>query len=379
MIENLKVNSILYVEDEKNIQQELSKFLKMFCNNLYLADDGVQGLTLYQKYKPDIIISDIKMPFMNGIDMAHKIKEFNEDASIIFTTAFSDTDFFQEAIELQVDGYILKPIDLDLLENKIKNIIKNLKIKEDLENKEQMLIQQSKLASMGEMLSNIAHQWKQPLSIISSHTNSIKFDCELDELDKNTLVKSIDDISNQVQYLSNTVDDFRVFFKPNDMTSSFNIKKFLDKCINLVKASFDENTIEAIHEIDYKIDSLGDPNQLSQALINILNNAKDALKEAENIHKKLVFIISIKENENKQIVISIKDNAGGIPENIINNVFEPYFTTKGEKGTGLGLYISHSIITKNLKGNLNVVNEEFEYEGHLYKGANFIIKLPLVE
>ncbi len=379
MPNTLKINSILYVEDEKNIQEELSKFLKMFCNNLYLADDGVQGLSLYKKYNPDLIISDIKMPFMNGIDMAYKIREINEAASIIFTTAFSDSDFFQKAIELQVDGYIIKPIDLGLLENKILNIIKNNQIKIDLEKKEQMLIQQSKLASMGEMIGNISHQWKQPLSVISTHASNIKFDHELEQLDKDNLMNPINDILNQVQYLSKTIDNFRVFFKPYNTTSTFNIKKFLDKCIDLVKSSFDENTIEAIQDIDYKIDSLGDPNQLTQALINILNNAKDALKNAENIHKKLVFIISVKENDKKQVVISIKDNAGGIPENIIKKVFEPYFTTKGETGTGLGLYISHTIITKNLKGTIEVINEEFEYENHLYKGANFIIKIPLSE
>ena len=321
----LKINSILYVEDEKNIQEELSKLLKKFCENLYLADDGVQGLSQYNKYKPDIIISDIKMPFMDGIQMAHKIREQHNEASIIFTTAFGDAEFFQEAIELQVDGYILKPIDLDLLEKKILSIIKAHKLKEELQKKEQILIQQSKLASMGEMIGNIAHQWKQPLSVISTHVNNIKFDCETGEVDKKELIETIDDISTQVQYLSKTIDDFRVFFKPDDSNSTFNIKKFLDKCITLVKASFDENTIEAIKEIDTKIDSYGSPNQLSQALINILNNAKDALKEAENIHKKLVFIISIKENDENQIIISIKDNAGGIPQNIIDKVFDPYF------------------------------------------------------
>jgi len=135
--------------------------------------------------------------------------------------------------------------------------------------------------------------------------------------------------------------------------------------------------IKTIQEIDQKINSFGDPNQLIQAMINILNNAKDALSVASNLREKLVFILTVKEDDEK-IIITIKDNAGGIPRNIINKVFEPYFTTKTkEDGTGLGLYITHTIITKKLKGTIKVENEIFTHEGKEYKGACFTITLPL--
>lgn len=373
-----KVGSILYVEDEKNIQNELSEFLENFCDNLYIADDGVQGLKTYNKYKPDIVISDIKMPIMDGLEMSKQLKELDEELPIILLTAFSDVEFFQEAIELQVSGYILKPIDLEQLEKKIFKTIEFLELKKELDEKEQMLIQQSKLASMGEMVANIAHQWKQPLAAISMSTNLIKADASMDELNPVVLSGYATDISKQLEYLTKTIDDFTTFFTPRNPKDAFILKEFVDRCVDLVKASFDTNFIETVKEIDDKIESFGDPNQLSQAIINILNNAKDALKEAQEINKKLVFILTAKEDEEHNVIITIKDNAGGIPENIMPKIFEPYFSTKHpSRGTGLGLYITHTIITKNLGGTIEASNEEFSFEGVRYKGAKFTIKIPM--
>lgn len=381
MLSNIKtIDTILYVEDEKNVQEELASVLEMFCDNLYLASNGMEGLEQFKKYSPSIIVTDIKMPLMNGIDMCKKIKELNPDQKVIFTTAFSDIKFFQQAIELQVEGYVIKPVDLQLLESKILKVIEHIELQKDLFKKEQLLIQQSKLASMGEMIRNIAHQWKQPLAAISMVSNNLRVDCEFDSIKKESLLDYSKEINSQVQYLAQTIDDFRDFFKQSQNSEKvINIKDFIDKCVDLIKASFDDNMIYTIKEIDDKIEAYGDSNQLSQVLINILNNARDALKEAEDIQEKLVFLISTKQDENN-LIITIKDNAGGIPESIIDKVFDPYFTTKGpSRGTGLGLYISHTIITENLNGSISVENEEFEYDNVKYKGAKFTMVLPLKE
>lgn len=373
-----KVNSILYVEDEKFIQEELGEIIETFCETLYTADDGVQGIKYYDTYKPDIIITDIRMPIMDGIEMCKQIKKKNQDIPIVFTTAFSDVDYFQEAIELQVEGYLLKPISLELLEKKLLKIIENIELKKELFEKEQMLLQSSKLASMGEMLANIAHQWRQPLSAISTTATGMKLLKETDNLPDEQFYKNCDIINDSTQYLSKTIEDFRSFFSPKNSLEVFNLHKYLNKCVDLVSASFDNNMIKTIKQIDEKINSYGDPNQLLQALINILNNSKDALKEASGIYQKLVFIITVKEDTENHIIITIKDNAGGIPEKVLPRIFEPYFTTKdSQSGTGLGLYISHTIITKNLQGTIKAENEVFEHEGQSYKGAKFTITLPL--
>lgn len=374
-----KTASILYVEDEKAIQDELADILESFCETLYTADDGFQGLELFNKYQPDIIVTDIKMPLMDGIEMSKKIKEINNNVPIIFTTAFSDITFFQEAIELQVEGYILKPINLDFLEKKILNIIEMLELKKELFEKEQMLLQTSKLASMGEMIGNIAHQWKQPLSIMTMEATNIKVDYALnDTISDESSLAFAQTILSQSQLLSQTMDDFRTFFNPNNNTDYYNIKDFLEKCIHLVSASFDSNMIQTLQDIDEGINAYGNANQLLQAIINILNNARDALKLASDLREKLVFIVTIKEDGNKNILIVIKDNAGGIPEKILPRIFEPYFSTKEQSGgTGLGLYITHTIITNNLKGTIKAENEIFEHDGVEYKGAKFTITLPL--
>jgi signal transduction histidine kinase len=375
-----KIDKILFVEDEAEIRDALSEVLSYYSNNLLVAENGQIGLELYKQHSPELVISDIKMPVMDGIAMSKKIKEIDKDAFIVFTTAFSDAEFFQEAISLQVAGYLLKPIDLDLLESKIESIYDHIQLKKDLALKERMLIQQAKLAAMGEMIGNIAHQWRQPLTAISASASSIKFKVDhKQEIKDEFLLTNSSMIIEQSKYLSDTIDDFRTFFRSSNKKMAYSVGEFLHKCTDLVKASFDSSYITVIKEVDDKINSYGNPNQLEQAVINILNNAKDALKSAEGLKKKLVFVLTAKEDTENNIIITIKDNAGGIDDEIIDRIFEPYFTTKHQSvGTGLGLYITHTIVTKNLKGEIYVSNEEFDVDGDRYKGAKFVIKLPMI-
>ncbi|PLY10359.1 MAG: hypothetical protein C0626_05080 [Arcobacter sp.] len=220
-----KIKSILYVEDEINVQNELAEFLENFCDNLYTANNGFEGLELFKKYTPEIIITDIKMPTMDGLEMTTKIKEISEDVSIVFTTAFSDVLYFQEAIELQVEGFILKPISLDALDKKLCNLISSYELKKELEEKEQMLIQSSKLAAMGEMIGNIAHQWRQPLSMISTIATSYELKKELgEEINLNNFINDMDTINKNAQYLSHTIDDFRSFFTPTFINKKYSLK-----------------------------------------------------------------------------------------------------------------------------------------------------------
>ncbi len=378
MSDRSTVASLLYVEDEKRIQSELIDVLSDYCENLYVADNGKEGLELYKEHKPKIVVSDIKMPVMNGIDMVKEIKALNLESRIIFTTAFSDYEYLQEAIALQVDGYILKPISLDQLEEKLEHIIEDINNKEALEEKELMLIQQSKMAAMGEMLANIAHQWRQPLGRMTAIAMKVQSQIMIhDTISNEEALKCAKTIEEQTTYLSQTINDFRNFFIPSKIDSSFKVSEFIHKCINLVKASFENASIELLVDVDSNVEALGDPNLLAQAVINILNNARDAFENKHEYQTKLVFLISIVKDDDNYVVITIGDNAGGIAEEIIDRVFEPYFTTKFEsEGTGLGLYITHCIITKNLKGSIEVHNEIIEHEGNTYKGAQFVIRLP---
>ena len=239
---------------------------------------------------------------------------------------------------------------------------------------EQIISQQSKTAALGEMIGNISHQWRQPLSIISTASTGLKFMIEYnDDIDKKELINQLEQINTTTQYLSNTIEDFRNFFKVDSIEkTNFLVSKTINKAIKLVKANLDKNFITVIENIEDKT-IYSYENLLLQVLINIINNATDALKEIE-IKEKFIFIdVCTKDNK---LLISIKDNGGGISKEIIDRIFEPYFTTKHESvGTGLGLYMSFEIITKQLDGNIFAENLTFKHDDKTYDGACFNIEL----
>ncbi|RXJ97971.1 histidine kinase [Arcobacter sp. CECT 8986] len=241
--------------------------------------------------------------------------------------------------------------------------------------KDSLLTQQSKMATMGEMIGNIAHQWRQPLSLISTAASGIKIQKEFGILNDKDLDDDIKTITDATVHLSTTIDDFKNFFKPNKNKTAFTTADILEKSINLISAQFRSKNIEIIKQIE-NVELFQLENELIQVLINILNNARDQLMIKEDIENKLIFIKTYKKEE--ELIISIKDNAGGIDNEIINKIFDAYFTTKeAENGTGIGLYMSREIIEKHMKGKLIVENCSFEIKQKEYYGANFIIKLPL--
>ncbi|QKJ22130.1 PAS domain-containing protein [Poseidonibacter lekithochrous] len=244
----------------------------------------------------------------------------------------------------------------------------------ELKKKNYVLSQQSKMASMGEMLGNIAHQWRQPLSLISTLSTGMKLKKELDVLSSDEFYEAMDNINNTTQFLSQTIDDFRKFFQHNKDKTEFLINDVFDKTLKIVSAQFTNHDILIIKDIsDTQVLAL--ENELLQVLINILNNARDALLEKRE-DKRLIFINVYEEKED--LIIKIKDNASGIPLDIIDKVFEPYFSTKHQQqGTGIGLYMSEEIVTKHLDGKIEVENVEYSYESEEYKGAEFTISLPL--
>ncbi|XOB61152.1 ATP-binding protein [Campylobacterota bacterium DY0563] len=257
-------------------------------------------------------------------------------------------------------------------------------LEESLNRKDKLLTQQSKMASLGEMLENIAHQWRQPLSLILSTSSGIKLKKEFGQLDDKFLLESIENINVAVEHLNQTIQDFRDYLKPEKMQRYFNLEKVIDKSLILLQSKIKNNLIEVEMNINAK-DAYGFKNEFIQVLLNILNNAVEEL-EKQKTNKLLV----IETNELKNckglindnicefncVQIKIYDNAGGIAEDIIENIFNLYFTTKGEKGTGIGLYMSKEMIKDHMKGSISVSNKEFSYKNDIYKGAEFIITIP---
>jgi len=243
--------------------------------------------------------------------------------------------------------------------------------------KEKLIFEQTKLASMGEMIGNIAHQWRQPLSVISTAASGMRMKKECAVLNDEEFYKTCDMIDVNTQYLSRTIDDFRNFIKDERVKKRFNLKEDLDNFLHLVESSIMAYDIKVILDVDPTIEIYGYPNELNQCFINIFNNAIDALK-LNKVDRKVVQISA--KIVNSSVVISMKDNAGGIPEDITTKIFEPYFTTKHQsQGTGLGLHMTNNLIVNGMGGKLEIVNEEFSIDDRTYKGANFIITLDLIQ
>lgn len=228
--------------------------------------------------------------------------------------------------------------------------------------KDQLLIQQSKLASMGEMIGNIAHQWRQPLNAVGIIIQNIQGAYEFDKLNEDYLNNAVRESMGLLQHMSKTIDDFRYFYRPNREKEKFSIREALEKTVSFIGTSYQDSHIELEVTVEHDSIRLGYPNEYCQALINILNNAKDVCIERKIRHAR----VKVKITKETRAILIVQDNAGGIPEEILPRIFEPYFTTK-ENGTGIGLYMSKMIIEKYMGGKLLARNFE--------SGAEFRIEL----
>ncbi|MCK5111188.1 MAG: DUF3365 domain-containing protein [Arcobacteraceae bacterium] len=255
------------------------------------------------------------------------------------------------------------------LEIKIKDEIKKSK---EIEAK---LFESKKLASMSELIENIAHQWRQPLSIISTAASGLQIQHELGIDSKDSEIETLDKVINAANYLSHTIDDFSDIIKGDMVKKEFNLSKNINQALFMQESIIKNLNINIIKNIDDNILLNNYPNGLLQSMTNIINNSKDAFIQRD-IHPRVIFInANIKDNN---AVIEVIDNAGGIKENILNKIFEAYFTTKHQaQGTGLGLHMTYNLIVNNMLGCIDAKNVIVHYEDKEYHGVKFTISLPL--
>jgi len=252
------------------------------------------------------------------------------------------------------------------IESKIKEIQKQ---QDQIKQKDLDILSQVKNAQMGEMIGNIAHQWRQPLSAISTAVTGMIVQKECEILDDDIFFKTCNNVNEQAQYLSSTINIFRDYIKEQKELKTVILQDRLNNVLKMKEATFTNNYIKLINNINNTepIEITMIIGELDQVIINIINNAKDIL-EQNNIEKKWIKIDLAQDNN--CAIITIEDNGGGVPKEILPKIFDPYFTTKHQsQGTGLGLHMSKDIIEKSLKGSLKVKNSKY--------GAMFIIKLPL--
>ncbi|MCT7589010.1 sensor histidine kinase [Aliarcobacter butzleri] len=356
------------VKDKKRVISDL----------INIAKNG-NGFYTYIQNKPSTEHPTEKISFVQGMDdwnwlIGAGFYEDDLNQEIADVKKKLDRNYEKYALNILILGMILIIFLLVasgyvsiFLENKLKEY------KRELDNKQAILYQQSKMAAMGEMIGNIAHQWRQPLSIITTATSGMVLQKQMGVLTDEFFFEASNRINASSQYLSQTIDDFRNFFIPNKEKSKVNLIEIFKKTLDLISAQFSSKDIEIIKNIE-GVEFESYENELIQALINILNNSRDELIKKDG--ERFIFVDAFEKDNFINIII--KDNAGGVIKENLDKIFEPYFTTKYKsQGTGIGLYMTEEIITKHLNGTICVENVEFTYNEKEYFGAQFTIRIDL--
>lgn len=385
IIEYAKEIRLLYVEDNEDTRESASAILEKMFPHMQIAVDGEDALKNYEKNGADLLITDLEMPKLNGLELIKKLKEKDKDLAVLITSAYDDSEYLTDAISLGVDGYIVKPIIfesfLKLLVKTTKNIVmreENRLYKESLEKqvaveiekrkeKERLLMQQTKMAAMGDMIDAVAHQWKQPLNAISMYMDLLHGDAlDKGRLDASEIKQCQDDVDEQIEHLLSTLNEFRTFFKTDKESKTFSMAELINSVLILMKDELIVNKIETEVIVSEDDTMPGSANELKHLIINLINNAKDAFNEKHIKKRKLIFRVS----KDKNLVLEVEDNAGGIEDSIKDDIFKPRISTKSEsQGSGIGLYISQQIVEKH-HGEICAKN--------ISHGAKFMATFPLI-
>ncbi len=373
--ENLKNYTILYVEDEKESVELIQTLLKTKIKTIFVAYDGLEGLALYKEHLPDIVISDIQMPNMNGIEMAKEIKKLNPKQNIIFITAFNENNLLLEAINLGIDKYIIKPIlSLESLLNPIDTICKVLSYDTKLKIEE-------RIEAMESILKTISHHWRQPLNLLSLESSAMLFNLETDNTSKEKLTKELTEIVHTTQSLSLMIDDFIMMFSStiSTHTKRFSLVETVENAIEILKNEIISNNIIIINDTK---EIFINQNQVlfEQIILNLLTNSIEAIIENQEDIEKRYILIETNKGENKDFIFTILDSGKGIDELIKDKIFEPYFSRKKvHSGSGMGLFITNKIIKNQFNTELLVQNETFMVENKKLYGAKMSIPFSNIQ
>jgi len=428
---------ILIVDDSPTQAKLLEQVLIAHGYRVCVARNGSEALDQVLAKRPDLVISDILMPEMDGFELCRRVRGSYEISGtpIILLTHLNDPADVLHSLEAGADYFVSKPYSNRLLLSRIaavlqghrscqsganegdvlveyrgkeytihascahtielllatyelaaeknqellgaKQLLSNLnreleqrvqertaeltretaerlQAMEELRKKDKILMQQSRQAAMGEMIGNIAHQWRQPLNAVGLLVQDLTLSYEYGNFSKAYLDSSSKKIMQLVRHMSQTIDDFRNFFTPDKEKSEFDPGQVVERTLALIEGAMNSKGIRMEMSAQHAPAITGHPNEFSQVLLNIINNAMDALAETGGSDPYVGVSVG---TESGKVVVTIVDNGGGIPEEIIPRIFEPYFTTKEQgKGTGIGLFMAKNIVEKSMNGRLTVRN-----------------------
>ncbi|MEA3290019.1 MAG: hybrid sensor histidine kinase/response regulator [Campylobacterota bacterium] len=370
---------VLVVDDSRVALEKTAYYLEKYNLNVLKAMNGKEALEVLEQ-NPDIrlVYTDYNMPVMNGLELIRELrKKYSKDRlSIIVVSTQSDSKTSATLLKYGANDFLDKNYNSEEFYARLNINLEILDMFSSIENKneesrekDKIIQEQNKMSSMAELMKNISHHWRQPLNAISTNAESLKLDCELDMLDVDDIPKKMGSIVKSTQFLSKTIDTFRDMISENTQIVEQIVQDEVQNVIDVQTMSLKQHGIELQSHIyvaePIKLNlPLG---SLSKVLIYIINNAQDILLKKVEEEKWINIIVS---KTNNILTISIEDNGGGIPKDIIEKIFEPYFTTKHQSpGTGLGLHMALKIVNENLKGKLHTTNTK--------NGAKFTIEIKV--
>jgi signal transduction histidine kinase len=371
---------ILCVDDGPANLSLLEGLLSPLGYDVVMAANGQQALEKIKTEPIDLCLLDIIMPGMDGLEVCRRIKSdpATRNIPVVLLTALTESKHRILGAEAGAEDFISKPFNTTEVLARIKMLLHVKSINgqlqtayqeitdlknsleervaraiDEIRQKDQMLIALGRMAAIGEMIHNIAHQWNQPLNALGLIVQQLPFYHETGTLTGELLNENTQQAMMQIKHMSQTINDFRNLFKVDKEAIAFSVNEVITRTLSLLEKTFKDQIIHIAFQPEGHPRANGFPNEYSQVLLNILLNARDALVE----HKVDHALISIRSfAEGRKSVVTITDNAGGITEEIIDKLFDAYFSTKGESGTGIGLFMSKAIIEKSMKGKLTVRN-----------------------
>lgn len=315
--------------------------------------------TFHTLYRP--LISEDGTKYIVGTDI--DVSRINEQLNQNLLYSIRDILFY---VLILLPFFLVYRANMNKIKTELQETIAQKT--NELAIKQREIFQKSKMEAMGEMIANIAHQWRQPLSVISTNASGIKVQDELGIISKQTLYSGLESIMKNVEYLSKTIDNFRNFFSPNKQKETKSIDEMFETIDNIFGNSLVEADIEIVKNIE-NITLTTYINELNQVIVNLIKNSKDAIEKDG-----VILVDCFVDNG---VYIKVKDSGGGIPSDIIDKIYEPYFSTKdASTGTGIGLNMSKQIITEHLGGTIEVANVSFHFKDKIHQGAEFTIILP---
>jgi len=351
--ETLKKPEGVFIEYYWQKPKELHFSNKLGFFRLYKKYNWVIGTGLY--------IDDIeKSIFENKKLLEKKIDKYIRQVLFISSLIIIVTGILSFLMSRKINTvFSTYKKNVERKEFELQDINKNLEIRvtkaiNEAKKKDRAMLHQSRLARMGAMLSMIAHQWRQPLSEVSGILMELETANKFKKVNEKLIKESVDESNKIIQFMSHTIDDFRNFFKPDKKKVKFYVDDACNEAISLAGASIKSYQIDLHKKVKCNSIINGYEREFAQVMLNLISNAKDILNQREIKNPRIDVVIDVKD---KNVVVTVQDNAGGVDDEHLDLIFEPYFTTKeSSKGTGLGLYMSKMIIEKNMNGELTVKN-----------------------